>query len=582
MLLNYNIKIGGEDYNNRFESLLIKQTIGWHHDFELHLKLREDASKFKGILQDTAKTTIGKKMTATMGDFTFEGIITGASLSRTRKEDNEIVLKGQSPTIVSDNGPHTRSFSEQSLNQVIEKVLSEYSGSFQPEVSPAKKKTLRYIVQYKESNFHFVCRMAERLGEWAFYDGQKFYFGYPKGGETIELEYEKDIAHMDLSIKTMPLKFKFKAYDYETHKDIEKEGEYSGSINPLVKIAKDKSESDIFKGKPEQTLHLDIDDDELKEFANRRTEAFLNETVFVSATSTVSNLKVGSKINIIDKRGELLGGTEDYGNYIITEITHSLDQRGNYSNHFEATPTDPASPPLSSPIHPPFCETQLAEVVENNDPKGLGRIRVQFLWQKGTSEKSPWIRVASPYSGKDKGFYIIPEKGDQALIAFEQNDPEAPYMITGMYNGESKPQHSHAENNKKAIKTKGGIEILMNDEKGKETFAITSPMDVTINAAGGKITVTAKGDIKIESSSGNITISAPNKIKMEAADIILEAKSSINLKAMKIASKADVSINEEAAQVAIEGKATASLKSAMVEVNGSGVTNIQGGIIKLN
>jgi type VI secretion system secreted protein VgrG len=582
MPFTYNIQIGGEDYNNRFESLLIKQSVGWHHDFELRLRLREDAAKFKGILKDTAEKTIGKKMSASFGDAKFEGIITGASLSRTRQEENEVILRGHSPTIVADNGPFTRSFTDQSISQIIEKVLSDHSGSLPASVAPVNKKKMRFAVQYKESDFHFVCRMGERLGEWVFYDGENFHFGLPKGGEALELDYEKDIIHMDLSVKTMPLKFKFKAYDYETHRDIEKEGVYSGALNPLVKIAKDKSDSSIFKGKPEQTLHLDIDDDELKDFANRRTEAFLNETVFLSASSSVTGLKIGQTINIVDKRSELSGGSEDYGSYIITHITHNFDQGKNYSNHFEATPVDPASPPLSSPVHPPFCETQLAEVVENNDTKGLGRVKVQFLWQKGTSEKSPWIRVASPYSGKDKGFFIIPEKGDQVLVAFEQNDPEAPYVLTGMYNGDAKPEHTHHENNKKALKTRGGIEILMNDEKGKETFAIKSPMDVTINAVGGKITLTAKGDIIIQSSSGNITISAPNKIKMEAADIILEAKSSIILKAMKITEKADVSVNIEATQLALEGKATASLKGAMVEVNGSGMTNIQGGMIKLN
>ena len=330
-----------------------------------------------------------------------------------------------------------------------------------------------------------------------------------------------------------------------------------------------------------------MSESDLEQIATLRQNVHLNEMVILSATSTKQELKLGSVVKLVDTRDELdAGGTDDYGEYIITHITHEISAQGtSYSNHFEAIPKDAAIPPLSISPDPPPCEMQTAEVVDNHDPKGLGRVRVQFLWQKdlsGNDAKSPWIRVASPQGGGSKGFYILPEKEDQVLVAFEHSHPERPYVLTGMYHGKAKPQHSHGENNKKAIKTKGGIEILMNDEKGKETFGVTSPMDVTINAVGGKITLTAKGDIIIQSSSGNVTISAASKIKMEATDIILEAQNSISLKAMKIASKADVSINEEAAQIAIEGKATASLKGAMVEVNGTGMTNIQGGIIKLN
>ena len=39
---------------------------------------------------------------------------------------------------------------------------------------------------------------------------------------------------------------------------------------------------------------------------------------------------------------------------------------------------------------------------------------------------------------------------------------------------------------------------MMNDEKGKETITVTSPMHVTLNAVGGKVTITAKGDIIIQ------------------------------------------------------------------------------------
>ena len=52
----------------------------------------------------------------------------------------------------------------------------------------------------------------------------------------------------------------------------------------------------------------------------------------------------------------------------------------------------------------PHSEQQPAIVKDNNDPLGMGRVRVQFLWQAKRNEMTPWIRVVQPYTGGGKGF----------------------------------------------------------------------------------------------------------------------------------------------------------------------------------
>jgi type VI secretion system secreted protein VgrG len=326
---------------------------------------------------------------------------------------------------------------------------------------------------------------------------------------------------------------------------------------------------------------------DLDQIVTLRQNVHLNEMVVLSASTSKQDLKLGSTIKLIDPRDELdEGGTDDYGEYIITHITHEISSQGTtYTNHFEAIPKDAAIPPLSSSPDPPACEMQTGEVVENNDPKGMGRVRVQFIWQKelsGNDAKTPWIRVASPQGGGSKGFYILPEKEDQVLVAFDHNNPERPFVLTGMYHGQAKPEHSHPENYKKVLKTKGGNEIMLDDEKGKESIKIKSPKDIVINAVAGKITLTAKGDIIVQSSSGNVTISAPGSIKLAASDIILEGKKSVSIKTMEMKVKADVSVDIEAVLIGIKADASATLKGAMVEVDGAGMTVIKGGMLKLN
>ena len=83
------------------------------------------------------------------------------------------------------------------------------------------------------------------------------------------------------------------------------------------------------------------------------------------------------------------------------------------------------TPPLNRNVRMPEAESQVAEVIDNNDPEGWGRVRVQFKWQEGTT---PWIRVATGYAGPGKaegvtGIYFTPEIKDEVIVDFEQGNP---------------------------------------------------------------------------------------------------------------------------------------------------------------
>src|SRR5690606_33960359 len=94
---------------------------------------------------------------------------------------------------------------------------------------------------------------------------------------------------------------------------------------------------------------------------------------------------------------------------------------------------------------------------ENHDPEELGRVRVQFQWQKANGDKTPWIRVAASGAGGGYGYFFVPEKGDQVFVGLEHNNPDKPYVVGGLYHGKAKPKGvSDKDNNKKVIQTKSG------------------------------------------------------------------------------------------------------------------------------
>ena len=52
------------------------------------------------------------------------------------------------------------------------------------------------------------------------------------------------------------------------------------------------------------------------------------------------------------------------------------------------------------------AETQPAKVIDNNDPEGLGRVKVAV--QLASEHNKRLDRMIQPHSGSGKGFYFIP------------------------------------------------------------------------------------------------------------------------------------------------------------------------------
>ncbi|MBU0960029.1 MAG: phage tail protein, partial [Proteobacteria bacterium] len=112
-------------------------------------------------------------------------------------------------------------------------------------------------------------------------------------------------------------------------------------------------------------------------------------------------------------------------------------------------------------------------VTNNEDPEGMGRVKVKFPWLSDEDE-SNWARVASPMAGKERGMYFLPEVDDEVLVAFEHGDMRFPYIIGSLWNGTEPPPASNddGQNNVRMIKSRSGHVISLTDEDGKEKIEI--------------------------------------------------------------------------------------------------------------
>jgi uncharacterized protein involved in type VI secretion and phage assembly len=56
-------------------------------------------------------------------------------------------------------------------------------------------------------------------------------------------------------------------------------------------------------------------------------------------------------------------------------------------------------------------------------------VRVKFPSLPKDDASSYWARVVVPIAGPDRGFYALPEVGDEVICAFEHGDIQRPYVL---------------------------------------------------------------------------------------------------------------------------------------------------------
>jgi uncharacterized protein involved in type VI secretion and phage assembly len=161
-----------------------------------------------------------------------------------------------------------------------------------------------------------------------------------------------------------------------------------------------------------------------------------------------------------------------------------------------------------------------ARVTANDDPRGFGRIAVRFFWDEQTGP-NVWVRVMTPHAGSDRGFYFLPEVGDEVLVGFEDGDPERPIILGSVWNGVDKPASEDfwgeewADNDCKRIVTKSGHRIQMVDKQGKESMVIATPRHVKISMMENS-SESGRANLMLH-SDGDIFVHAGGRIHFKSA-----------------------------------------------------------------
>lgn len=584
------IKIDGvalKKTSDSFRSLSISQSIGQLHS--LKIVFRKDAVETGQELIKNSIDYLGKKIDIYLltekseasnkeEELNFKGIITGISSSRTNSfSGDSIIISGASPDIILSDGAHAKSYNEKSLNDIVNDIIGEYNLICDTSITASSKTgTHSYIVQYNETSFDFLNRIASKYGQWFYYNGSTLVFGEPESGDQILLKFGQNLFGINLKIDVHPFSFALVAYDYKDSGDQVYESEDASQNIELSKTGEKvaKSSEDLFthKSKILYNHHLTTDNQQ----AHLDHRIFLKKSgkgsgmVVCSGESDCPQLTIGGVISIVEKSG---GSSINHGKLRIIDLQHSVDREGEYSNSFTAIPEECKIPFTANPHSIPICETQSALVVDNEDPDNLGRIKVRFIWQE--DEETPWLRIINPYAGIEKGHMFIPEIDEEVLVGFEGGNAEKPFVLGALYHAKALPKSWKPDNNDiKAIRTRSGHTIEFRDTEGEEEIWIydydKENYFIKLKSHAQEITIEALEHIELKAK--NISILAEKDLKFEATDSTTKAGGNIAAEASgNISNKASGNMNNEAsANMTIKGGANTTVEAgAILEEKGS-------------
>lgn len=577
---------------SHFTSIRLKQVINSHHQFEIHVPHAAIESPLAYTLEN-AQEWLGKVVHIVLEEKNnFLGVVTNIDFDQEMGHSgNQIIVSGFSKTILLESGEKLYSWEELSLKDIVKEVVKNGAGQqLQNDINPEYATKMDYQNQYLETDFQFIQRLAKQYNEWLYYDGEKLIFGKPKSfDDPISLTYNSDISKLKISVKAVPNKFS--AFTYNEGVDKRYTAKSKDAVSGLPKLGNEafSSSKEVFSTPAFTHGMVSTGDDlVLESFLKKKQESAAADTNFVSATTKNPKLKIGSIVNIqsnVLENASMI--KQEVGSFIITEISHYATHLGEYENNFRAIPSKVLSLPEPDVAYP-TAQTQQAVVESNTDPKNKGRIRVQMLWQQGTSMKTAWLRVMTPDAGSsdavgtNRGMVFIPEVGDHVMVHFRYGDPNRPFILGSVFDG-TRGAGGGSGNNARTIKTKSGNTIAFDDSKSSITITDGAGNSMALDGAGN-ISVTSSASITLTTGSSSLTLKEDGTIDLSGKKVTINGAETLDHNSPKVTvtgseevvvtSPIKVDINS-AAEVSVTGTALATLSS-------SATTSVEGTIIRLN
>jgi type VI secretion system secreted protein VgrG len=373
-----------------------------------------------------------------------------------------------------------------------------------------------FVVQYRESDLHFLSRLLEDEGIY-------YFFQHEAGKHTLllcdspsahdatpfypEVPYfprdrarSEQLDHIDTWEVTQAVEsssYSIKDFDFEK------------PTAPLLvsKSADAENEQGTFELFDFPGNHKEVSVGERR--ASVRLEEVRGSCLHCSGEGNVPGLSVGFGFTLSEFP------IEEYNrDYLVVSLdatlrSHELESGGAnpgelYRCQFRAIDSSQQFRPRRVTGKPSVQGIQTAIVVgkagEEIWTDEHARVKIKFHWDRYVPEEeenaSCWVRVAQLWAGSGFGGIHIPRIGQEVIVEFLDGDPDRPLVVGRVYNSDNKPPYDLPKNQTQSgIRSRSTLkgrpdncnEIRFEDKKGEEELFIQAENTQRTTVKGSQI-----------------------------------------------------------------------------------------------
>ncbi|WP_341522086.1 type VI secretion system tip protein VgrG [Pseudomonas sp. G.S.17] len=432
---------------------------------------------------------------------TLHGVVTGFKRLSDSNDEARYALTLQPRLALLGTGKQFRIYQHQSVPTIVESILrSRHNFEGQDFLFKLARDYPRreQVMQYGESDLVFITRLLAEVGIWfrftvdqrlkidvvEFHDDQRHYqFGVElplRSPSGFTSSGQDGVWQLQTSHQVVEKNINFRAYH---HRDAN--AWLNGEVDQ-TRGAKTTYGEAYHYAEPYKELgdRIAQDEDLLSEsgffYARLRHERYLNGQTQLSGASSSATLGLGQVLKITGAPQAFAPGA------VITQLNTCAARDRSFEVTFEAIPYSETvcfRPPLVA--KPQIAGTVPARVTspQKNAPYSEidrdGYYRVNFLFDRDSwkpGQESMLLRLARPYAGDTHGLHLPLIAGTEVAIAFEQGDPDRPYIAHALHD-DRRPDHvtlRKRDYTRNVLRTPANNKLRMEDLRGSEHIKLST------------------------------------------------------------------------------------------------------------
>ncbi|MFO0590353.1 MAG: type VI secretion system tip protein TssI/VgrG [Polyangiaceae bacterium] len=473
------------------------------------------------------------------------GVVWSVTSVATSQEPEARVYRVRVQSVLAVMGLRRRSriFQHLTVPDIVRQLAEE--GGYDPSAIRVEvagtHETRDYVVQYDETDAVFVRRLCEDEGLFFREELKDGAAAFVLGDTSTAAAADLTIRHMDASTmvssarclwecrsrrRRRPGKVTLRDYDFEHP---------AASLEGVAAAGSDVEQGIEVYAAPGRFRSPDEGNDRAK----LRLEALRAEALTYGFRTNAVDLAPGIAF-ALDTTSAPQESAHPEGDLLTIGVRHAWKQGDPLTVVAEAIPLDvPYRLPLSTP-RPRIAGVQSAVVSgasgKEIDTDSHGRVTLKFRWDRlGPDDDKSSLRVRVVHPNMP-GAMLLPRVGWETVTAFEEGDPERPFVLGRAFNAKQPPPVGlPANKTMTSLSTQSSPgagkmnAIRYDDAAGRQHLSITAGFGKTATVANNAFTQTAKNETHQVGGAQTRTIGGKEDITVREAYLAAVGSSSLSV-----------------------------------------------------